>query len=183
MTFKEIAKQLKTTIPTLPNIIDVLTKGLDQAEAGSDVEVTQVVSSGTKIASISVGEEETDLYAPETAQLNYSTTEQNTGIKWIDNKDLYQITIETTTENSGAYQNIYKIPDGVNVKEINATYESSSGEVITGAWVNGNILYECAIANTSGTTPEKYLMVRRITTDAGWAIVKFICTLKYTKTE
>lgn len=113
--------------------------------------------------------------------VEYSATEKKIG-KWTDGSDLYQITIEKTTENNNTYQNIYKIPDDVNIKEINAAYESGTGEIITGAWVNGNILYECAVANTLTSPAEKYLMVRRITSDAGWATVKFTCTLKYTKT-
>ena len=182
MTLKDIAKQLDTAIQTVPNLVKILKDGLEQAETGSDVDVEQVVSSGTKIATISVGDEDTDLYAPAFTQLNYSTTEQNTGIKWVDGKVLYQITIEATTENSTGYQNIYKIPDGVDVKEIHEIYVSNSGEAITGVWINGNVLYECAIANTTSANPEKYLMVKRITSDAGWSTVKFICTLKYTKT-
>lgn len=157
---------------------DVADKVVDAG--GSIVSVTPITDSGTKIATVTVDGEDTDLYAPEN-NTAYSTTEKKIG-KWADGSDLYQLTMEQTTENGGGYQNIYKIPDGVNVKEINASYESNSGEVITGAWVNGNILYECAIANTAGTNPEKYLMVRRITSDAGWATVKFVCTLKYTKT-
>ena len=93
MTYKDIAKQLDTAVQTVPNLVKILKDGFEQAEAGSDVEVTQVVSSGTKIASISVGDENTDLYAPASTQLDYSTTEQNTGIKWIDNKDVYVKTI------------------------------------------------------------------------------------------
>ena len=64
MTLKDIAKQLTTAVQTLPNIVKILSEGLEQATAGSTVEVTQVVSSGTKIASITVDEESTDLYVP-----------------------------------------------------------------------------------------------------------------------
>ena len=34
---------------------------------------------------------------------NFSTTEQNTGIKWIDGKDIYHITIEFNTEIIASY--------------------------------------------------------------------------------
>ena len=64
MTLKDIAEKLSTAVQTLPNIVKILSEGLEQATAGSTVEVTQVVSSGTKIASITVDEESTDLYAP-----------------------------------------------------------------------------------------------------------------------
>ena len=91
MTFKEIAKLLETNIQTIPNLIAILKKGFEEAEAGSDVEVTQIQSSGTKIASITVGEESTDIYAPNPI-IPYSTTEHIIG-KWIDGTtDIYEIT-------------------------------------------------------------------------------------------
>lgn len=53
--------------------------------------VTQVVTEGTKIATIN----ETDIYAPSSGGgIDYSTTEQDTGLKWIDNSAIYQITID-----------------------------------------------------------------------------------------
>ena len=64
MTLKDIAKQLTTAVQTVPNLVQILRDGLEQATAGSTVEVTQVVSSGTKIASVTVDDETTDLYAP-----------------------------------------------------------------------------------------------------------------------
>ena len=90
MTLKDIAKQLTTAVQTVPNLVQILRDGLEQAEAGSDVEVTQVVSSGTRIASVKVGEETTDLYAP-SALHDYSTSEHIVG-KWIDGKDIFEKT-------------------------------------------------------------------------------------------
>ena len=95
MTLKDIAKQLTTAVQTVPNLVQILRDGLEQAEAGSDVEVTQVVSSGTKIASVKVGEETTDLYAPDNEAV-YSTTEKIIG-KWIDGSDIYQIVITVSS--------------------------------------------------------------------------------------
>lgn len=95
MTLKDIAKKLSTAVPTVPNLIQILSEGLDQATAGSTVEVTQVVSSGTKIATVTVDDESTDLYAP-SALHNYSGTEHIVG-KWIDNSDIYEKTL--TIEN------------------------------------------------------------------------------------
>ena len=82
MTLKDIAKQLTTAVQTVPNLVQILRDGLEQATAGSSVEVTQVVSSGTKIASVKVDNETTDLYAP-SAVVNYSTEERIIG-KYID---------------------------------------------------------------------------------------------------
>ena len=96
MTLKDIAKQLTTAVQTVPNLVQILRDGLEQATAGSTVEVTQVVSSGTKIASVTVDDETTDLYAPEAiGGLDYSATEQDTGLKWIDESAIYQKTIHT----------------------------------------------------------------------------------------
>lgn len=105
MTLKDIAKQLTTAVQTVPNLVQILRDGLEQATAGSSVEVTQVVSSGTKIASVKVDNETTDLYAP-SAVHNYSTTEHVVG-KWIDNNDIYEITVTglelTLVNNAWAY--------------------------------------------------------------------------------
>ena len=92
MTLKDIAKQLTTAVQTVPNLVQILRDGLEQATAGSTVEVTQVVSSGTKIASVKVDNATTDLYAAH----NYSGTEHVVG-KWLDNSDIYERTL--TLEN------------------------------------------------------------------------------------
>lgn len=64
MTLKDIAKQLTTAVQTVPNLVQILRDGFEQATAGSTVEVTQVVSTGTKIASVKVDDNTTDLYTP-----------------------------------------------------------------------------------------------------------------------
>lgn len=132
MTFKDIAKKLTTSIQTIPELVRILAEGLEKVEgAGSTVEVTQIISTGTKIASVKVDDETTDLYAPSSSGstveitqivstgtkiasvkvddvttdiyapstsgggINYSTAEQDTGIKWIDGSTIYQKTINT----------------------------------------------------------------------------------------
>ena len=98
MTLKDIAKQLTTAVQTVPNLVQILRDGLEQATAGSTVEVTQVVSSGTKIASVKVDNNTTDLYAP-ASDIIYSTTERKIG-KWIDGSDMYQKVVQYTPESS-----------------------------------------------------------------------------------
>lgn len=68
----------------------------------TDVDVTQIVSTGTKIATITVDNVPTDLYAPAgSASHIYSTTEQVIG-KWIDNKDLYEVTVSMDNPTAGS---------------------------------------------------------------------------------
>ena len=86
----------------------IIKNGRVYAGSGSAVTVTQVLSSGTKIAEIDVDGQTTDLYAPEgggsggefvnpvlvnRANL-YSTSERIIG-QWIDGKPIYQIVRDT----------------------------------------------------------------------------------------
>lgn len=126
MTFQELAQKLATSIQTVPELFRILKEGFEDMEAGSDVTVTQVQSSGNKIASITVGEETTDIYSPEVdvtqtlqsgteiAEIEgtkiyapskeYKTTEQIIG-KWTDNKDIYEKVI-TYTFVEGQYTHV-----------------------------------------------------------------------------
>lgn len=101
MTFQELAQKLATTIQTVPELFRVLKEGFEDMEAGSDVTVTQVQTTGNKIATITIGEEATDIYAPIE---EYKTTEQKIG-KWTDNKDIYEKVI-TFTFASGQYTHV-----------------------------------------------------------------------------
>lgn len=73
---------------------------------GSTVTITPTLSSGTKIADYSIDGVSDSLYAPSGGGgggVNYSTSEQDTGLKWIDNKPIYQKTIhysETITSSA-----------------------------------------------------------------------------------
>lgn len=60
------------------------------------VSYTNDVSNGEKIGSLSVGDTSYNVYQKPNTNINYSTTEQNTGRKWIDGSDIYQITINIT---------------------------------------------------------------------------------------
>ena len=97
MTLKDIAKQLTTAVQTVPNLVQILRDGLEQATSGSTVEVTQVVSSGTKIASVTVDDETTDLYAPandtklfiDTANVIKGTTNFTSELSYTATEDSY----------------------------------------------------------------------------------------------
>ena len=73
---------------------------IEEGGGGSTVEVTQVLESGTKIATITVDDTPTDLYAPAATTHTYSTTPQVVG-KWIDNSDLYEVTVSIDNPQSG----------------------------------------------------------------------------------
>ena len=131
MTFKQLAKQLTTAVQTVPNLVQILRDGFDQAETGSDVEVTQVVTTGTELASIKVGDDPAvKIYAPEaTGGIDYSTDEQDTGLKWIDGSAIYQKTVKieniSVTANASTeltltdyFQNISKL----------INYEATTGD-------------------------------------------------------
>lgn len=58
---------------------------------------------GETVGVLSVGDTDYSIKQKKANVINYSTTEQNTGKKWIDGRDIYQITltyIMTTTDNS-----------------------------------------------------------------------------------
>lgn len=127
---------------------------------GSTVSVTAELTEGTKIATVTVDGEDTDLYAPEASSgIDYSTDEQDTGIKWIDGKALYQKTIVirensvdkfTYDNNTSIYANC--IPSGCDyiiVKDFFAKrtgaqfvdYTNCSTDMNSVLYVGGNGLY------------------------------------------
>lgn len=66
---------------------------------GSTVAITPTLSTGTKIADFEIDGTQGELYAPQGGgAIDYSTTEQNTGQKWIDGKRIYQKTEELASE-------------------------------------------------------------------------------------
>lgn len=127
MTIKEAFEKLvDTTAAAMKNPFFVMRKlhsaFVDIADnieggggGGSTVEVTQVLESGTKIATITVDDTPTDLYAP--SQLHeYSTTEKVVG-KWSDGSDLYEVQINATTPSAAdTSSTIYSFSSAVDVK-------------------------------------------------------------------
>jgi len=69
-----------------------IAENIEGGGGGSTVEVTQVVSSGTKIATIKVDDASTDLFAPEGGGNIYSATETKIG-SYLGS-DLYRIVIQ-----------------------------------------------------------------------------------------
>lgn len=73
------------------------------------VSYTNDVSNGEKIGSLVVGDTLYNVYQKPNTNINYSTTEQNTGRKWIDGRDIYQRTVEI----NGNYQGLATIDTDV----------------------------------------------------------------------
>lgn len=176
MTLKDIAKQLTTAVQTVPNLVQILRDGFEQAIAGSAVEVTQVVSSGTKIASVKVDNETTNLYAP-SAEIIYSTTEHTVG-KWIDNSTIYEKTINlgTMPNNTSASVNLDISNIGI-IIDINCIGISSTGAIpvpyVDDAYKNGDVLLDI---NTS-------VGIVRIITASDKSGYTAYLTIRYTKSE
>lgn len=79
----------------LYGMIEDLKKKIAALSGGDEVTITPALESGTKIADYTIGEDEGVLYAPAPyIPLDYSTSEQDTGVKWIDNSPIYQKTVE-----------------------------------------------------------------------------------------
>lgn len=134
---------------------------------GSTVSVTPVITTGTKIATITVDDVDSDLYAPAGGGggggIDYSTTEQDTGLKWIDGKTIYQRSYNFGTD--------YNIPnsstasfslDGIATFEtIIKCYGTSSDGIYQGDIIinnNNGIADGTAVKNSSASV--RYLTVQ-----------------------
>ena len=173
MTFKDLAAQLSTAIQTLPNLIQVLREGFQEVEAGSDVEVTQIVTTGTEIANIKVGDDPAvSIYAPgATGGIDYSTDEQDTGIKWTDGKSIYQRTI-TGLSLTGNFGNWLTMPGTY-------TWLDKTVGIATGYYYGSgtSITFPCAIYYDSNT---KGMLILPYNKDISSKAVKSL-TIQYTK--
>ena len=173
MTLKDIAKQLTTAVQTVPNLVQILRDGLEQATAGSTVEVTQVVSSGTKIASVKVDNNTTDLYAP-ASDIIYSTTERLIG-KWIDGSDLYEKTVDIGAIDATLSKDVaHGISLGTLVSAQGTAYNSSSAMWFPIPYVDNDASYQ------------RYLYVTDINVRVGGAtnasaVSACYVTIRYTK--
>lgn len=89
---KSFKKELKTTYQAQKNIMDVTDKYLTQLEnaeagGGSTVSVTQIQSTGTKIATVTVDGTPTDLYSPKASVTQ--TVASGTEIAEVDGTKIY----------------------------------------------------------------------------------------------
>ena len=126
-SFADIAEELSTTVQTVPNLVKVLKDGFQDVEAGgSVVEVEAIQTTGTKIATITVDNEDTDLYAPAGGTI-YSTDEKVIGT-WVDGKPIYEKTwtgLDVTATTAWLQLTDVSIPDIANVINCKLFRESS----------------------------------------------------------
>ena len=171
MTLKSIIakfkKELRTTFQSQKNIMDVTDKYLNMIEdastgGGSDVSVTQIQTTGTKIATITVDDTPTDLYAPTGGGSDVSVSQiQSTGTKiatiTVDDTptDLYApATSVTQIQSTGT--KIATVTVGSSSTDIYAPNASavnySTNEHDTGVkWIDNKTIYRRVITGTKTT--------------------------------
>lgn len=142
------------------SLAQVIFRGLDDIAdnlpehpgGGSDVSVTQVLSSGTKTATITVDDVDTDLYAPDPTDVGV-TQVQTTGTKIatisVDNvpTDIYAPTPSTPTDvdvtqvvSTGtkiATITVDNVPTDIYAPAGGASQDYSTTEHVVGKWIDG----------------------------------------------
>ena len=124
---------------------------------GSTVTITPILSSGTKIADYSIDGVSDSLYAPNGGGgggggIDYSTTEQDTGLKWIDGSAVYQKTINIVNSSSvAATRDIdlsSDIPSGARVIEFSGIYEYVYSSKNYGYMIGNEFVY-CSMEDSA----------------------------------
>ena len=150
------------------SLAQVIFRGLDDIAdnlpehpgGGSDVSVTQVLSSGTKTATITVDDVDTDLYAPDPTDV-VVTQEQTSGTKiatiTVDDTptDLYapspttptdvDVTQVVSTGTKIATITVDNVPTDIYAPAGGASQNYSTTEHEIGKWIDGSTLYEKTI--------------------------------------
>lgn len=98
--------------------------------------------------------------------VDYSTTEQDTGLKWTNGKPVYQITFQVTSNQQWIYIS------NLNIDELICRF---------GAWENGNVWYGLD-DNSKNATLSINIQSGVMTMDANVVIERAKVTLLYTKT-
>lgn len=96
----------------------------------TEVEVTPIVTSGEHIADIEVNGVTSELYAPSVAKINYSTTPQRTGRKWIDDCDVWEAVFVFTLTSAAQTIDLsnFHIKDLISIRgTINGSETSTNG--------------------------------------------------------
>ena len=102
--------------------------------------------------------------------IDYSTTEQNTGLKWIDGKPIYQKTFVTTDTNyidiSGLNIDTFVAIDGLSLAD---------GDIVVPLYDNVTSQYRCYLDVDRSNMRMRVNMY-------GWTFESGHITLRYTKT-
>ena len=121
---------------------------------GSTVTITPILSSGTKIADYSIDGVSDSLYAPSGGGgggIDYSTSEQDTGLKWIDNSSIYQKTINIVNSSAVvATRDIdlsSYVPSGARVIEFSGIYEYVYSSKNYGYMIGNGFVY-CSVEDS-----------------------------------
>lgn len=121
--------------------------------------------------------------------IDYSTTEQNTGRKWIDGKDIYQKTFIDETTFSGSSTHTHNIPNSL-IDGIHEVISVESKALIGSEYYFGSQLI--ITPGTSSSNLTNYIRIGYDNTDGvyeygklenAFTATKFVITLFYTKNE
>ena len=129
-------------------IATITVDSVDKDIYAPKAEVSQTVTEGTEIAEI----DGTKIYAPSSGGLDYSTSEQDTGIKWIDGKEIYQKTIDlgvferTVGQAAHAYYSITGIYRIIDYRIIGI--KSGQSMLIPSVNYQSNLANVCAVVRT-----------------------------------
>ena len=140
---------------------DVADKVVDAS--GDKVTVTPITDSGTKIAEIKVNNTTSDLYAPAASSgIDYSTTEQDTGLKWIDGKKIYQKTIDFTSDITIAFNSWTATTESsVGISLVLNAFAPSYGSIMCGINPTNNVL-QFQTPRNGDTVETRYITIQYI---------------------
>ena len=146
--------------------------------SGDKVTVTPIADSGTKIAEIKVNNTTSEIFAPAGGGgLDYSTTEQDTGLKWIDNKNVYVKTIVATGP-SGNLEIDTGLTNVDTVVEMSVVMTRNDNNVtVSSTYINISDMSWCTEAYLSSDR-SKFIVKNNKT-----SMKDIIVVIKYTKTS
>lgn len=127
------------------------------------------------IGKFTVNDVTQNVYVPSGGGVNYSTSEQNTGIKWIDNKPLYQKTIHITEASeitNNTYTGLFNDADTIIIKDaiIRLGAIENNKWATVPYWANASYNLSCIILG-------KDLSILA----NGWKYIEAFITVLYTK--
>ena len=108
--------------------------------------------------------------------IDYSTTEQNTGLKWIDGKDIYQKTFVLNSEITISYNNWTNL--GIVNTDIDVLIDAIAGDYGYGGGTNRGVTW--GSIDVSKVVHSGYLSA--LTSRNGDSIQIDCLTIRYTKT-